>query len=516
MMKHPARQRRRCPAVVAAAATLTLALAACTSDPGSDETAGTSAVQAGGTLRVGVLGSPTDTLDPAQATTPLSHSVVFNVFDSIVLLQDGEFVNQLAESITPNEDATEWTITLRDSVNFHDGSELTADDALYSLEHISQSPNYAAMWTGANWEASSSDGDRTVTVVFDEPKASFVEEALARGSAVFPEGYTREDFADPVGSGPFTVESFSSDTGAVLVRNENYWAETALLEQIELLPMPDPAARVTALESGQIDYASGITATGAETLRGNNSMTAHNYGIENSDVFFFTMNATVAPFDDPEVREAFKQLVDREQLVDTVMRGEGEIGNDVVGMGLPGYNEALPEREHDAEAAEVVLADKGVTEVEILASETAPGILDATKMLQQQLAEAGITLTINEADPANLYHDMEGIYSAQMFANYYVNVPVASTLSIMTGSGAPFNYSQWSTPEYDHLLAESNAIVDPDERQAHLNEMQKLLWSEGGEIQWGYLPALAGSVSGVDGVSMSQNVPLFGQAGFTE
>lgn len=519
-----ARPPRPALAVSALVPILAIGLAGCSPSDEADTSASATAtatapagtVQDGGTLRVGILGSPTDTLDVTQATSPLAYAVAFNVFDSVAMLQGAEITYQLAESVTPNDDATEWTIVLRDGVSFHDGTELTADDVLYSLEYLSQSPNYMSLWGGADWEGSTSDGDRTLTVAFSQPKAAFVEEALGRMSVVFPEGSTREDFVSPIGSGPFVVESFSADTGAVLVRNEDYWGEVPYLDEVQLMPMADPTARVTALAGGQIDYASGITATGAETLRSNDGVTVQNLGVANSGAFSFSMNTSMAPFDDPEVRAAFRQLIDREQLVEVVFRGEGEVGNDIIGKGLPGYDDSLPQREHDAEAATAVLEAKGVTEVGILAAETTPGIMDATRLFQQQLAEAGIALTITEADPANVYQDMEAIYSAQMFASYAVNVPVASMLMIMTSADSPFNYSRWADPGYNTLLAESMSIVDPAERQENLNEIQARLWNDGADIQWGYQPALSAAVSNLTGVAVAQNNPLFGGAGYVQ
>ena len=503
-----------------ALAALTLAfvgVSGCSSDSGSSTTSSSAAgaIRDGGTLRVGILGSSADTLDVAQATSPLAYAVALNVFDSVALLQGSEITYRLAEAVTPNDDATQWTITVREGVTFHDGTDLTADDVLYSLRYLSESPNYASLWSGVDWDASTSDGEHTVVVAFSAPKAAFVEEALARMSVVFPEGSTQDDFAKPVGSGPFEVESFSADTGAVLVKNEDYWGDVAHLDEVQLVPMADPTARVTALTGGQIDYASGITATGAETLASSKDVTVQNLGVENSSAFLVTMNTTTAPFDDPEVRTAFRELVDREQLVEVVFRGEGEVGNDILGMGLPGYDTTIPQRAHDPEGATAVLQEKGVTEVGILAAETTPGIMDAVRLLQQQLDDAGITLTITEADPANLFHDMQAIYSAQMFATYAVNVPVASMLMIMTSAGSPFNYSQWNDSAYNTLLTESMSIIDPTERQENLDALQEMLWNDGGDILWGYQPALSASVSTLTGMTVAQNNPLFGGAGYT-
>lgn len=85
------------------------------------------------TLRVAMMGSSTDTLDPATFSTLLPLAIALNVYDSLILLRNGVVENSLAESIEPNEDASAWTVTLKDGVKYHDGETVTAEDALYSL-----------------------------------------------------------------------------------------------------------------------------------------------------------------------------------------------------------------------------------------------------------------------------------------------------------------------------------------------------------------------------------------------
>ena len=107
------------------------------------------------TLRVAMMGSSTDTLDPATFSTLLPLAIALNVYDSLILLHNGVVENSLAESIEPNEDASAWTVTLKDGVKYHDGETVTAEDALYSLQYAGTSPMYSSFYANVDWEGSS-------------------------------------------------------------------------------------------------------------------------------------------------------------------------------------------------------------------------------------------------------------------------------------------------------------------------------------------------------------------------
>ncbi|MCY4035864.1 MAG: ABC transporter substrate-binding protein, partial [bacterium] len=108
----------------------------------------------GAMLRIAALSSPADTLNPAATTGQLEYAVLFHVYDSLVLQKDGEFVLQLAESIEPNADATEWTITLIEGARFHDGRPVTAGDVAYSLGLFAASPNFGQNYAAVDLEGS--------------------------------------------------------------------------------------------------------------------------------------------------------------------------------------------------------------------------------------------------------------------------------------------------------------------------------------------------------------------------
>lgn len=287
------------------------------------------------TLRVAMMGSSTDTLDPATFSTLLPLAIALNVYDSLILLRNGVVENSLAESIEPNEDASAWTVTLKDGVKYHDGETVTAEDALYSLQYAGTSPMYSSFYANVDWEGSSVVDERTFTLQLLSPQATFWDEVVSAVTFVFPAGSAGDDFSGDIGSGPFKLVSFSPDTGAVLEKNADYWGGAPAIDTVEIVPITDPETRYTALTSGEVDFAHQISTTNAATLEGQSGFNVLNGGIENSSSFRFCLNASAAPFDDPEVREALKLIVDRQTMNDTIFRSAGVVGNDVLGQGMP-------------------------------------------------------------------------------------------------------------------------------------------------------------------------------------
>lgn len=212
---------------------------------------------------------------------------------------------------------------------------VTAEDALYSLQYAGTSPMYSSFYANVDWEGSSVVDERTFTLQLLSPQATFWDEVVSAVTFVFPAGSAGDDFSGDIGSGPFKLVSFSPDTGAVLEKNADYWGGAPAIDTVEIVPITDPETRYTALTSGEVDFAHQISTTNAATLEGQSGFNVLNGGIENSSSFRFCLNASAAPFDDPEVREALKLIVDRQTMNDTIFRSAGVVGNDVLGQGMP-------------------------------------------------------------------------------------------------------------------------------------------------------------------------------------
>lgn len=460
-----------------------------------------------------MLGSENETLDYGSAQSYFPWTVIGNACDSLVVTVDGELTNSLAERITSNPGADEWTVTIRDDAAFHNGAPVTAQDVVESLRYFAASPGFTSYYEAVDVDALAAVDATTVRVPLTEPRADFVETVLSSASVVYQNGDGAA--ATPSCSGPFLLESFVQGTGAaVLTRNAAHWAGAPALERLEIRRVADPTARVNALVSGEADFAFDIPGTGAATVAGRDDLTVLAGGVENSNAMYFALNTRVAPFDDPAVRRAVMLAVDRQQLATVVLGEYGQIGNDLFGKGLDGYAETIGQRERDVDAARAALSAAGVTTLSATVAELTPGLRDAADLLGQQLAEVGVELTVEQIDPSSFFTDLERLHSSQIISQFALNLSPVATLPNQFGVDNPYAYAGWNPDAFTALVAQMRRTVDDDERQAVVDRLQQLQWDEGAYLVWGYREQLSAGRAGLEGVRTNVGYPVFSEARF--
>lgn len=509
------------------AVALLILLAACGGEPqpraqAPDTAAAPDAVDAqapvsGGWVRVGAPSEVVDTFNPFFAQGLADWIGLWAMYDTLVWLVGSEVEYGLAESVTPNEDGSEWTIVLKDAT-FHDGSPVRPQDVAYSFATFAdpmQAPFFAQFFANVNVASISFPDDRTLVVPLYTPQGDFLERTLATLSIVVPEGSIGGTNA--IGSGPFKLEAYEAGKSIRLVRNEDYWAgEAPLLDGIEVIVINDPNARLNALKSGEIDYAAGVPPATARAEADNPDIVIVPAGVANSTAHAFAANTTLPPFDNPNVVRALKLVVDREALVNTVLFGFGEVGNDIVGKGLAGYNDSLPQVERDVAEARRLFAEAGVTELTILTAEVYPGTTAAAELLAQQLAEVGVTLTLDELPPDQFFGDFMRLLSTPLQSTIHTNRPAGVHAALMTGAQGGFNITGMAGEEYDALLIAMTTEVDPERRLQLSLEVQAYLHEHDGMIVWAFQEDINAATPGLSGVIYSQSAPRFHRASLAE
>ena len=266
-------------------------------------------------------------LDPASSTSwgPL----MYMIWDRLVSLNfaTGVVNPSLASSWETNEDATQWTFNLREGVTHSDGMPMTAADIMYSAQrHLD--PNVGSQFRA---ELALVDADR-----FEMPDDHTIVFNLNSANVDFPLLMTNRNFRavpdgsgdglrdNPIGTGPFTVQSANPDGISVLTARDDYWAGSPLLGKITIVSIADNDARIAATLAGQIDIAGrelSLTAAQASLFEGD-----PDFYIQESprgQIEVIAMITTEPPFDDPLVRKALKLVVDPEEFIAVVAQGHG-------------------------------------------------------------------------------------------------------------------------------------------------------------------------------------------------
>lgn len=505
----------RATAVTGAGVGAALVLSSCAGAASSAPSTATGAVpvgspRRGGELRVGVTGAgELESMNPAGTVSALINvAMVSAVFESLTGV-DAELqaTPVLATSWKASPDAKTWTFTLREGVTWHDGSPFTADDVIYSLLWTANPDNgLAPAVAGVDLDGLQAPSPNTVVIPLVQPNLLFPV-TLGRVYIVKKDA---TEFAEPVGTGPFVFESLVAGQQGTFTRNASYWdGGKPYVDTLTVKSLADDTARMNALAAGEIDMMAQVPYALAQTVSAQ-GLTLLNTPSLGSQAFYMAVDEP--PFDDVRVRQAIRLLADRDQLVQVALGGYGEAGNDLFGKGMEFYAEDLPQRVRDVAAAKQLLADAGYgtgLEVTLQTSAVVPGMVEAATLFAQQAAEGGVTVTIEQVDPA-AYFDPTVKYLKMPFGQTYW--AGFSTLEGFYTSalldGAPGNETHWVDPSTTAAIQDGVTAVDAGAAEAAWLKVQRQQYDEGGYLWWGIVNNVDATSPRVAGVVPNPVYPL--------
>ncbi|WP_040339608.1 ABC transporter substrate-binding protein [Candidatus Blastococcus massiliensis] len=280
----------------------------------------------GGSISVG-LEAETNSWLPGEGTfNQPGLNVAYAIYDPLMQrTEDGGVAPYLAESMEPNEALTEWTLTLRPGIDFHDGTPLNSEALKTVFDTYLTAPgsNLAAQLA----QVTSLDVIDELTVVYrlSSPNAAFPDELVtAAGWPFSPTAAAAagdDAGANPVGTGPFTFVEWQRDNRLVVEKNEDYWQEgLPYLDQITFRPIPDEDTRLSSLQSGDVDAMQSLRQSTVVRAREFDGISNYEHLGSNSGAA--TMNTSQAPFDDVRVRQALAYAMDQDELIE-VLGGTG-------------------------------------------------------------------------------------------------------------------------------------------------------------------------------------------------
>lgn len=459
-----------------------------------------SAPRAGGILRVGVPGSSADSLDPHRTQGQSADIVRFtNLFDGLSeYAPDSSVQLVLAESMTPNRTATEWTVKLRRGVKTHSGREFNADDVIYSVRRILDKANPSkgaaliAFIDPANVDKVDS---HTVRFKLANPHGTFADVWANRYLRMVTAGF---DPARPVGTGPFKFESFTPGQESVFTRFDDYFREKAWVEKLEISTIGNNTAAINALRGGQVDIIFTMPFSEAKAIQADPNLRILNNPSAMSIPIY--MKTDVAPFDDPRVRQAMRLIVNRKQMVAVALSGFGAVGNDMAGRTIAPCPESnLPQREQDIAQARKLLADAGKSNLnlELVTVNGTAGMVDAAQVFAEQAKAAGVTIKVRVMEvAAYLANYGKWPFGVDFLSDTYI--PVATRSLLPKGT---FNTSAWNDKEFVEQHTKAMSTTNQAERCAAIAKMRAVEHERGGNIVWGFANVLNAYRSNVHGLA---------------
>ena len=315
--------------------------------------------------------------------TPIDESRVQNLYDPL-FVQNPDLSTSpgLALEMNANADATEYEVKLRPGVEFHNGKTFGAEDLIYSIRLMSKPANFASVpfVAGIDLNGLKAVNPTTVRIPLKFPDADLGANFVYWNTWIVQDGET--DFKNPVGTGPFMFESFEPGTQSVFKKNPNYWVTgKPYVDGLTIKSIDDNNARLNALLSGEIDAMAQLPTAQAKAHQDTGDITV--LIAPSPQAMMFYMDTTQAPFTDNNVRQAIRLIADREALVASAINGFGTVGNDIVGKGLPYYDNDLPQRKQDIDQAKSLLKQAGQENLTVLlrTSPIFPGFVEAATLL---------------------------------------------------------------------------------------------------------------------------------------
>lgn len=476
---HIVKRRRRARLAALAAGVALVVLGCSGGDSGGGSSKGSSQQ-----LRIGTALTPTDSLDPNTATSPGIMMTISYIYGSLAATTDKGTKMRLAESITPNATADEWTVKLRKGLTYSDGTPVTGQDVLASFQHLAQAPEYKTLYGGIDFAASKAEGS-TAVLKLAAPSSDFLESTLAMMSPIAPKG----QFTG-VGAGPYALQKGDSSTGYQLKSNPKYWA-------------------------GEIDYAYGLDSASLATLKSASDLVTPKPTLQSASAMDLVLNTRVAPFNDPEVRRAAKLTLDRAKMVKTLLGESGELGNDMLGKGYPSYPKDIEQVKADKEKARKIFASKGVTSFTIMAADITPGLVASAELMAQEFKKVGVDVKIEKADAQSYFSQMDKLYASPAFTMYWINRPAMGEFRMQADARSPYNVSGYSSQAMTEKFTKATQTLDEKSRDKLVAEISQEIHESGGDLVWGFQKQLSAYRKGLKGLVVDQSMPWIAEATFS-
>jgi oligopeptide transport system substrate-binding protein len=459
------------------------------------------------TLRLAIDTEP-KTLDPIGITDTISDGVARKIHNGLVRFEKRglppnetlEVVGDLAERWEIGDDGKKYTFHLRKGVRFHNGREMKADDAVYSLLRLLSPESKRPEWLmpmvrGSN--ARYSDATQSVPVgiqAVDEytvqiqlvaPFAPFLHHLCTVNCSVVPreavEDKSRPFARNPVGVGAFKLYEWNSNQRLTLLRNDAYFKGRPKLDAVQFLIAKDPNTRMERFFAGELDAADipyGRMKE-AEQLAGKEGILAYetlrtNYigiGMPNGE---FADRANLKPFGTNAVlRQALSYALDRKYLCETVLEGRGTPANGILPPGIPGFKPGRPGWPKNIEKAKSLLAKAGYPDGRGLPPLTLlhrndPNSLKVVQAIANDFEQIGIRVTLQAREWNAFLEAVEREPAQMFFLGWVADYPDPDNFLFVLFNTQQFgekgNHTWYSNPKVDGLTDKARELTAWDAR----------------------------------------------------
>lgn len=436
----------------------------------------------GGTLKIASQ-TPSGPLDPVAMIDLGSYGIVAQSFEFLCTLGDNDIAPGLAESWTPNADGSEWTFTLRKGVKWQSGGDFTADDVVATMDRLVEAKNAALNGVLDTGGCVAKDPNTAVfTLIAANGLFPYLVSVYNAQTVITPKdfasGTAMEDRPD--GTGPWKLDKYDKSTGATFVPNPSWWGGPVYLDQVEWIFSDDISTQVSGVVGGATDAIVQFSAVGGDALLNNKDFTVINSRTSNHRQIW--MRCDTGQFTDKRVRQAFALCLDRDLMNQQLFSGTADIGNDhPIAPVYPYFDDSVPQRKKDIEAAKKLLAEAGVSNFKaVLNAPKLQEIPELAVLVQNNAKEIGWDITLNVESTDTFYNQWCLTYDpicdgGQEFGivdyGHRATPDVFLNAAYATGT---WNSAHFENADFNAAFKEYQAALDVDTHKAACTKLETI------------------------------------------
>lgn len=455
---------------------------------------------------------PVTALDPAHGAFlayPGGYEVSFAIYDRLATFDESfTIVPQLATGWTASDDGLTWTFTLRDGVTFHDGTKFDAAAVVWNVERMidaDRNPTNRPLWNPI--AGAVAVDDMTVAVTTHQPYSALLN-TFAHGSGAMVSPAAAERYGDdqiatnPVGTGPFMLESFTPGQEVVLKAFAGYWGEATGTDELVFRYVPEAATRISALRTGEVDVIDSVPPQLALTLRTDpNVQVLTTPGLRPMG---FALMTERPPLDDVRVRQALNYAIPKEAISAGVFQGFARPADSPLAFDTVGHV-SVGDFAFDPARAGALLDEAGWTmgpdgvrvkdgqrlEFSLYTPEGLfPGDVDIAEVVASSLADVGVAVNITKIERAGYWDELRkapadigwdiaqfGFNPSSADGTYHLDSLFTSNAPGAAAIGA-WNIVRYANPEVDALIAQAKTSIDLEARDGYLAQVQQIVWAD--------------------------------------
>ena len=373
------------------------------------------------------LASEPNSLDPMAIAVMSTFTITYAIYDNLVEEdENGNYVESLAESYTVSDDEKEYTFNLRQDVKFHDGTQMTADDVVYSINRTIEK-GWAADMTAAIDSVEKVD-DYTVKLILSKPFGGMIGSLASPYFSIMSKAYAEENGEDaveraPMGTGAYKFVEWKTGDHITVEANEDYFKGAPAIKTVTFKPVTDKNTGLVALQAGEIDTYLNVNNSDIETVKSDENLAF--YSTDLAAVLSLNMNIEKEPLNDVKVRQAINYAINKENIITGALEGNGTEANSAISPTCDGYSENVTGYEYDPDKAIELLKEAGQENLTLhIKIKEDSKVQKVAQIIQSDLNAVGITVKIEILEA--------GAYSTDVYSDGDYEMTITSWCAMFT------------------------------------------------------------------------------------